>query len=33
MKLHHFGDERTWWDLEGIDPKEWARKNWEKFNG
>jgi hypothetical protein len=33
MKLHHFGDERTWWDLQGVDPKEWARLNWEKFNG
>jgi hypothetical protein len=33
MKLHRFGDERTWWDLEGVDPKEWASKNWEKYNG
>jgi|TARA_R110001606_G_scaffold398634_2_gene578148 hypothetical protein len=33
MKLHHFGDERTWWDLQGVDPKEWAKLNWEKFNG
>jgi hypothetical protein len=33
MKLHAFGDERTWWDLQGVDPKEWAKLNWEKFNG
>lgn len=33
MELHHYGDERTWWDLQGIDPLEWARANWEKFNG
>jgi hypothetical protein len=32
MKLHAFGDERTWWDLQGVDPKEWAKLNWEKFN-
>ena len=32
MKLHHFGDERTWWDLQGVDAKEWAKLNWEKFN-
>lgn len=33
MKLHLFGDERTWWDLQGVDPMSWARVNWEKFNG
>ena len=33
MQLHHYGDERTWWDLQGIEPLDWARKNWEKFNG
>jgi hypothetical protein len=32
MTLHRFGDERTWWDLEGIDPLEWAKKNWERYN-
>lgn len=32
MELHHFGDEQTWWDLQGIDPIEWAQKNWEKYN-
>jgi hypothetical protein len=32
MTLHRFGDERTWWDLEGIDPVEWAKKNWERYN-
>jgi len=31
MELHRFGDERTWWDLEGVDPKGWASKNWEKY--
>lgn len=33
MKLHRYGDERTWWDLQGVDPAEWAKANWEKFNG
>lgn len=33
MTLHHFGDEPTWWDIEGIDPMAWAKENWEKFNG
>jgi len=33
MKLHAFGDERTWWDLKGIDPLAWAKNNWEKFDG
>jgi hypothetical protein len=33
MTLHRFGDERTWWDLEGIDPLEWAKKNWDKHKG
>jgi hypothetical protein len=33
MQLHHYGDERTWWDLQGVEPLEWARSNWEKFNG
>ena len=33
MKLHQFGDEQTWWDLEGVDPIEWAKRNWEKYNG
>lgn len=32
MKLHAFGDERTWWDLQGVDPVSWARTNWEKYN-
>ena len=32
MELHAFGNEQTWWDLEGIDAKEWASKNWEKYN-
>lgn len=33
MELHHFGDERSWWDINGIDPISWARVNWERFNG
>jgi hypothetical protein len=32
MKLHAYGDEQSWWDLEGIDAKEWASKNWDKYN-
>ena len=33
MQMHKFGDERTWWDINGIDPMEWARKNWSKYIG
>lgn len=33
MDLHRTGDERTWWDMIGVDPLVWARSNWEKFNG
>ena len=32
MELHAFGDERTWWDLQGIEPLEWAKENWSKYN-
>lgn len=32
MKLHQFGNEKKWWNLEGIDVIEWAEKNWEKYN-
>jgi hypothetical protein len=32
MDLHRFGDERTWWDLMGIDAKAWAERNWERYN-
>ena len=32
MKLHAYGDEQTWWDLEGIDAKSWASKNWKQYN-
>ena len=31
MQLHAFGDERTWWDLQGIDPLKWAKKSWESY--
>lgn len=33
MTLHHFGDERTWWAVQGVDPIAWAATSWEKFNG
>jgi hypothetical protein len=33
MELHHYGDEKTWWDLQGVEPLAWAKDNWEKFNG
>ena len=33
MDLHRFGDERTWWDLMGIDAKAWAERNWERYSG
>ena len=32
MELHAFGDEQTWWDILGIDPIEWAKENWRKYN-
>ena len=32
MQLHRFGDERTWWDLSGVDPIEWATRNWERYD-
>lgn len=32
MELHRFGDEKSWWDLQGTDPLKWAVRNWEKFN-
>jgi hypothetical protein len=32
MELHSFGDERTWWDLQGIEPMKWAEVNWKKYN-
>ena len=32
MRLHAFGDEQTWWDLEGIDPIEWARRTWKEYD-
>ena len=22
-ELHEYGDERTWWDLKGVDPVNW----------
>ncbi len=24
-EVHAYGDERTWWDLKGIDPIEWCK--------
>jgi hypothetical protein len=30
-QLHKFGDERTWWDLEGIDPIKWAKDNYTNY--
>jgi hypothetical protein len=29
MSLHRFGDEQSWWDIHGIDPIAWAKKNYE----
>jgi len=31
MELHAFGDERTWWDLQGIDPLEIAQQLYEEY--
>jgi hypothetical protein len=32
MELHHFGDEASWWAILGVDPLEWAKTSWSKFN-
>ena len=32
-ELHRYGDEKTWWDLIGIDPVNWAKVNWDRYNG
>jgi hypothetical protein len=29
--LHHFGDERTWWDIKGEDPIEWCCQNFQAW--
>jgi hypothetical protein len=29
-ELHAFGDEKTWWDLRGVDPVEWCKLNGSK---
>ena len=26
-ELHYYGDEKTWWDLKGVDPMEWCKLN------
>lgn len=31
MDLHSYGDERLWWDLQGVDPIAWC--NAHKPNG
>jgi len=32
MELHAHGKETQWWALQGVDPMDWAKKNWERFN-
>jgi hypothetical protein len=32
MNLHAAGDEATWWDLNGVDPYEWAREQYDVFS-
>jgi len=29
--LHRYGDEQTWWDIKGVDPKGWAKQNWKEY--
>lgn len=29
--LHGYGDERLWWDLKGIEPLEWCRRSYERY--
>jgi hypothetical protein len=33
MNLHLYGDEKTWWDMRGVDPIAWAKFGWETFIG
>jgi len=32
MDIHHYGNEKKWWTIQGVDPIEWAKKNWSKYN-
>tara|TARA_B100000674_G_C37944778_1_gene964376 strand:+ start:105 stop:401 length:297 start_codon:yes stop_codon:yes gene_type:complete len=32
MELHAHGKETQWWALQGVDPMDWAKKNWKRFN-
>jgi hypothetical protein len=25
-ELHSYGDEKTWWDLQGVDPIKWCEQ-------
>lgn len=29
--LHGYGDEAMWWDLKGIDPIRWSKRNYSKW--
>ena len=29
-ELHAYGDEKTWWDLKGVDPVEWCERSGSK---
>lgn len=31
-ELHRFGNEQTFWDLNGIDAMAWAEKKWRQYN-
>jgi hypothetical protein len=30
-ELHRHGDEGRWWALQGIDPVEWAEREWKSW--
>lgn len=30
--LHRFGDEQTWWDMNGVDPFAWAIQEWKDYD-
>ena len=32
MQIHHYGNERKWWILQGINPIEWAENKWRLYN-
>ena len=30
LELHNYGDEKTWWDMKGVDPLSWCKQHGPK---